>query len=319
MNRFFFSLFILMTAPLYAEKTTVEEVVKHDIRLQTDFYGALVEEKDVMQGCAGKDCIRSIDNPLFVTAQYARGLSDKEPVLGVTYNGESHAYPIAIMNWHEVVNDTINGMPIALTYSPLCGTGMAFFRRVNGTFTTFGVSGKLYNNNAILYDRLEGNLWQQFDGVSIVGPAARRSELLRQLPTTHTTWGEWRKSHPDTWVLTEETGLDMDYSVAPYPDYEKNYAIYFPVKHQNRAVHPKTVVYGVTINGVSKAFPESLVQKVGIFKDKVGNRRITLELTKEGGVKAYTETKKNLPLTRTYWFVWQAFHPKSLLQLKTEN
>ncbi len=150
--------------------------VVRNVTLANDFNGARVKSDDLLQGCfGGKDCIPSIDKPQFESAQSASWLRDSDVVFAIDYMGAQRAYPQRIMNWHEIVNDTIAGDPIVVTFCPLCGSALAFERKVDGVITEFGVSGKLHNSDLVMYDRYEGNLWQQITGEGIVGNAARRN------------------------------------------------------------------------------------------------------------------------------------------------
>ena len=152
------------------------------MKLQTDFSGAKVKEKEVFQGCPRKDCIPSINYPKFTLGKSVAWLSDSDIVFGISYMGIQRAYPQKILNWHEIVNDKVGDKYLAITFCPLCGSAVAFERIVDGMVTELGVSGKLHNSDLILYDRFEGNLWQQITGEAIVGPAARRNERLKYFP-----------------------------------------------------------------------------------------------------------------------------------------
>lgn len=128
-------------------------------------------------------------------AEEASWLKDDDIVFAIDYMDLQRAYPQRILNWHEIVNDTLPssgqtaGDPIAVTFCPLCGSALAFERKVDGVITEFGVSGKLHNSDLVMYDRYEGNLWQQITGERIVGPAAQRFEILKQIPIITTPWG----------------------------------------------------------------------------------------------------------------------------------
>jgi hypothetical protein len=129
-----------------------------------------VDLADLHQGCPARDCIPSIDNPVFVAADAAGFLSDDDIVLAIEHGGEARAYPARILNLHEIVNDTIGADPVAITFCPLCGSGLAFRRVVDGEVTELGVSGVLYNSDLVFYDRNTGTLWDQVEGKGIVGP-----------------------------------------------------------------------------------------------------------------------------------------------------
>ena len=144
----------------------------------------LVPLEDILSGGPPRDGIPSIDSPKFVSAAEVDWLFSNSRVLGLEINGVVRAYPLAILNWHEIVNDTVGGVPLAITYCPLCGTGMAFRRDFKGTVTTLGVSGLLYNSDLLLYDRQSESLWSQVMGQAVSGP--RKGEKLIPVPIEHT-------------------------------------------------------------------------------------------------------------------------------------
>ena len=143
-------------------------------------------------------------------------MGDDDIVIGVTFSGESRAYPIRILNWHEIANDRVGGTDILVSYCPLCGTGIVFDSRINGKVHTFGVSGLLYNSDLLMYERgtKESSLWAQILGEAVVGPLT--GTKLTVLPSVQTTWGEWKAQHPDTKVLDVNTGYSRDYGRNPY-------------------------------------------------------------------------------------------------------
>lgn len=286
-----------------------------DVELQNDFSGAKVAPGDLLQGCFGKDCIPSIDNPRFETAQEAdTWLRPDDRVFALNYQGVIRAYPQRIMNWHEIVNDEIGGTPVAVTFCPLCGSALAFERRVDGVVTQFGVSGKLHNSDLVMYDRYEGSLWQQITGEAIVGPAARRDEVLVKVPIITVPWSQWKAEHPDSQVLSRDTGFLRDYDQYPYGTYEEDDELLFGVKGLDRSLLIKTVVYGVEVNGASKAYPESIFEKSTVVKDAVGGVPLTLTKEPNGEIKVTnTKTGEAIIPIRLFWFAWAAFHPETEL------
>jgi hypothetical protein len=183
-----------------------------------DLDGALVSAEEILFGGPPKDGIPAIDKPVFVKASQARSLREDDRVLAITRNRISKAYPIRIMNWHEIVNDQFGDEGIAITYCPLCGSGIAFRADVAGQTLKFGVSGLLYNSGVLLFDRQTRSLWSQILAKAVTGPM--KGNNLRAIPITHTSWAVWRKLQPDTFVLTEETGFRRDYTGNPYAGYE---------------------------------------------------------------------------------------------------
>lgn len=288
--------------------------VINKVSLQSDFTGAKVKSEDLLQGCAGKDCIPSIDSPKFENSQKASWLKENDVVLTLNYKGIQQAYPQRIMNWHEIINDEIAGDPIAITFCPLCGSTVAFERNVDGVITEFGVSGKLHDSDLVMYDRYEGNLWQQITGEAIVGPAARRNEKLKPILLGTTTWGEWVKKYPNSQVLSKDTGFSRNYDQYPYGTYEQDDQLLFGVKGLNKSLQIKTVVYGIEVNGKSKAYPASAFDKNAILEDSLGETRLKLEKTASGEIEVTNlqTSEKIIPL-RLFWFAWAAFHPDTQL------
>lgn len=297
------------------EKASPGTTVVSDVSLQNDFTGAKVKQPDLIQGCfGGKDCIPSIDDPKFESSSQASWLRDEDMVFAVDHKGAERAYPQRILNWHEIVNDTIAGDPVAVTFCPLCGSALAFERKVDGVITEFGVSGKLHNSDLVMYDRYEGNLWQQITGEGIIGPAARRNEKLKQVPIITTTWGEWKKEHPATEVLSRDTGYSRDYNTYPYGTYEQDDELYFGVKNLNKKLQIKTAVYGIEVNGASKAYPESAFDKNSAITDTVGGTPVRLGKTSEGKISVTNlTTKEEIIPIRLFWFAWASFHPDTEL------
>ena len=296
------------------QKASPGETVVRKVSLQNDFTGAKVKPEDLLQGCFGQDCIPSVDNPKFESVNDASWLRDEDMVFAINYKGTQRVYPQRILNWHEIVNDTISGDPIAVTFCPLCGSALAFERKVDGVVTEFGVSGKLHNSDLVMYDRFEGNLWQQITGEGIVGPAARRNETLKQIPIITTPWGQWKNEHPNTQVLSQDTGHLRNYDQYPYGTYEQDDQLLFGVKDLNKSLQIKTVVYGIEINGSSKAYPESVFDDKKVIKDTVGNVAIRLEKTEAGQIKVINlQTQEEIIPIRLFWFAWAAFHPDTQL------
>ncbi len=297
------------------ERAQPGTTIVRDVSLANDFTGAKVRKEDLLQGCHAKDCIPSIEDPKFESAREASTwFRDSDVVFAIDYKGIQRAYPQRILNWHEIVNDVVVNDPIAITFCPLCGSAVAFERIVDGVITELGVSGKLHNSDLVMYDRYEGNLWQQITGEAIVGEAARRDEKLKQVPIITTTWGEWKREHPNTQVLSRDTGHRRDYERYPYGTYEQDDELYFGVKDLNRQLQIKTVVYGIEVGSFSKAYPESIFDDNPIISDTVGDVSVKLERATEGKIIVTNlETNEEIIPIRLFWFAWAAFHPDTEL------
>jgi len=296
------------------KKAAGGSTVVKDVPLQNDFSGAKVEPDDLLQGCAGKDCIPSIDSPKFEDSQKATWLKESDVVLTLNYKGVKRAYPQRIMNWHEIVNDQVGEYPIAITFCPLCGSAVAFERKVDGVITEFGISGKLHNSDLVMYDRYEGNLWQQITGEALVGPGARRNEKLTPILLGTTTWGEWIKAYPNSQVLSRDTGFVRAYDQYPYGTYEQDDQLLFGVKGLNKSLQIKTVVYGVEVDGKSKAYPISIFDNNSVIEDLLGDTQLKLEMTASGEIEVTNlQTNEKIIPLRLFWFAWAAFHPDTQL------
>lgn len=279
-----------------------------------DLTGSLIDEKLIMAGGPPKDGIPAIDNPVFIKPQQAKFLKADDRILGIQLDGISKAYPIAILNWHEIVNDHIGKSSFSITYCPLCGTGVAFSSRVNhNTLLDFGVSGLLYNSDVLLYDRQTQSLWSQIKSMAISGEL--KGLKLTKLPLTHTTWSGWQQAHPDTLVLSDKTGFDRDYSRDPYRGYEKSRSIYFQLS--NRApndYHPKERVIGLEIDDKYKAYPLSEIDKTGKsrFADNFAGKTFYIDWDKSSQQVSLSDSSgKQIAAIEGFWFAWFAFHPQT--------
>lgn len=195
-----------------------------------------IDLEQMFNGGPPKDGIPSIDNPKFDTAQ-STPFSKDELVIGVVVNGEAKAYPFGIMNWHELVNDTVGGVNVSVSYCPLCDTIVAFER----SNTTFGVSGKLYQSCLVMYDRADDTLYSQPWAMGIVGAQVNRT--LESIPAIKTTLGAWLEEYPDSKILSTDTGYSRNYQGYPYGSYYTDEKIIFPVRNQDSlALHPKAII-----------------------------------------------------------------------------
>jgi hypothetical protein len=276
-----------------------------------DLSNSLVPRDQIHHGGPPRDGIPAIDDPRFLAAAEARFLRDDERVLGMVRGGVAKAYPIGILNYHEIVNDRFGDEPVVVSYCPLCGTGMAFSAVAAGKVRRFGVSGLLYNSDVLLYDRESESLWSQIMKQAVTGPL--RGSRLVQLPLTHTTWRDWRERHPASLVLSTDTGHRRDYSRTPYAGYETSPDIYFPVGKVSRRYHPKELVIGLTINDSAKVYPfAELSRGQHAISDTVGGQPVRIEFDAANRTGRVLDSRgRELPSVIAYWFAWMAFHPDS--------
>ncbi len=222
---------------------------------------------------------------------------------------ETRAYPIAILVWHELVNDELGGDPILVSFCPLCGTALVFDRRLQGRARKFGVSGLLYQSDLLMFDRGTESLWSQIGANAVTGALmGQRLELLRSKTMT---WKAWRKAHPETTVLSKQTGYDRDYGRTPYEDYETSKMLYFPVKSDTRR-HPKMPTLGLRIpDGPSRAYPgEEIASAGGRVEDVFSGQRVLVSYDSETRHFDF-EIPEGIEVVEGFWFAWMAFHPES--------
>jgi len=276
-----------------------------------DLSGSLIPSEQILAGGPARDGIPSIDEPEFIAAMQAGGWQDDQQVLSLTVGGITRAYPIYILNWHEIVNDNIGGQSVVISYCPLCGTGMAFSADINGEALTFGVSGLLYNSDVLLYDRQSDSLWSQLKSQAVTGKF--KGQKLTQLPLNQMTWKEWKARYPDGEVLSRNTGYSRDYSQSPYGGYDESPVLYFPVEFRSQAYHPKERVLGVEVDGKFKAYPFAELSKISnneLLDDFNGQQfKLIFNASSRTGEVVDAETGIAYPAVNSFWFAWYTFHP----------
>ncbi|NNE13139.1 MAG: DUF3179 domain-containing protein, partial [Ilumatobacter sp.] len=179
----------------------------------------LVQFEEIRSGGPPPDGIPPIDEPRFLLPGDVDFLADNEPVLALEIDGDARAYPVQIMTWHEIVNDTVGGTPVTVSYCPLCNSAVAYDRRLGDRILDFGTSGLLYNSALVMYDRQTQTLWSHFTGQGIIGELT--GEELVTYPLATVAWSTWRDTNPDGLVLSRDTGFSRDYGRNPYPGYDR--------------------------------------------------------------------------------------------------
>jgi hypothetical protein len=263
-----------------------------------DVSNATVPRTEIRSGGPPRDGIPALLKPKFVKAGEATFLRDEDIVMGFARGGEARAYPIRILNWHELVNDTVGGQKIVVSYCPLCGTGMVFDRGDR----TFGVSGLLYQSDVLMYDHQTESLWSQLKMEAIAGSSV--GQKLKWLPSAQMTWKAWREKHPGTLVLSTDTGHRRDYDRDPYAGYERDERTIFPVPAHNKSLPNKELVAGILVDGQPRAYPLSRLPAE--LTD--GSLRIRYDAAPRS-VTVTDADGKELPVVIAYWFAWQAFYP----------
>jgi hypothetical protein len=239
--------------------------------------------RNIVSGGPPKDGIPSIDNPRFIPRDQADSfLRPEDIVFGISHNGVVRAYPQRVLVWHEIVNDSLAGEELSITYCPLTGSQVAFRRRLrDGSVTTFGTTGKLVNSNLLMYDRLTDSNWPQILGIAINGP--RRAQALEEVPLVWTTWQRWRDRHPDSEVLSPDTGYIRNYSQDPYgtyvPELGGYYAsnsLFFPVMRSSDRFPSKKVFIGLRVGEEQLAVPLEEFKSVVLSNASVGGTPLVL-------------------------------------------
>jgi hypothetical protein len=273
----------------------------------SDAEGLPVPESELERG-AGKNAIPAITDPVFAehwsdvsyevesrlgesyTAEPEMRGSDR--VIGVARGDAVRAYPLKVLNWHEVVNDTFDG-PLLVTYCPLCGSAVTAVRQAGDQMTTFGVSGLLYKQDLVMYDEATESLWSQIEARAIRGELT--GERLELVPSTLTTWGEWTAAYPGSLVLRPppESGtvvgeVAREYHLNPYEGYDDSERIGISGETGDTdPVHPKAMVVGVTDGDAARAYPLEAVEEAGVVNDEVGDLPVIVTVAARETLVAY--------------------------------
>ncbi|MGH8648822.1 MAG: DUF3179 domain-containing protein, partial [Burkholderiales bacterium] len=276
----------LLAGAIYVLSTrVVAEVPWTQEWRNTDFSKRTVALEEIQSGGPSKDGIPAIDRPRFVTGEAAASWIDpREPVIVFEHRGDARAYPLQILMFHEIVNDTVGGAPVAVTFCPLCNASIVFDRNVQGAVLEFGTTGKLRKSDLVMYDRQTESWWQQFTGKGIVGRFSGTE--LRQVPSTIVAFADFRKAFPRGRVLSRETGFSRPYGQNPYRGYDRIGDIPFLFTD---AVDPRLPamerVLGVAQGGKVRVYPFTALATLRIVNDQVGGEPIAV-FTAEGMLSA---------------------------------
>jgi len=318
--------------------------------LETNGVKHIIPLDKIKGGGPPKDGIPSIDTPVFADIQNSHLISDSDTVIGLEINGEAKAYPLFILVWHEIVNDDVGGIPVSVTYCPLCYTNQVFERVIDGQEVEFGTSGKLYNSNLLMYDRFTESYWSQALGMAVTGELS--GYQLNLIPFDVITWGDWKTLHPDTVVLTTDTGHIRSYASDPYGDYYTEPRIMFPVEHSDDRMHPKEIILGFNQENTYKSYKQNDVESNVVINDFIDKTPVLLvsffsqnscafERTLDDKILDFkfienkiidTQTNsewnydelaisgehkgkqlERMPIEPGFWFEWVAFHPETLV------
>ncbi len=257
---------------------------------KTDFSKHSVPLSEFRSGGPPRDGIPPIDEPKFVSQDVAdEWLADREPILVVEQDGRARAYPLQILVWHEIVNDTFAGRPIAVTFCPLCNSALVFDRRLDGRELTFGTTGNLRKSDLVMWDRQTESWWQQFSGEALVGELT--GERLEILSSQTLSWSDFRQKFPDGDVLSRDTGFDRDYGRNPYEGYDRpdDQPFLFDGETDDR-LPAKERVAAVFVDEEAAVVPFSRLRKKPIAQLEVGGTPVIV-LFKGGVASALDETQ----------------------------
>ncbi len=250
----------------------------------SDEHASAIRVEEILWGGVLVDSIPPLEFPNMLAPEDVTYLEPDEAVFGIAINGEAHAYPLRILDWHEMANIEVGGVPISLAYCTLCGAAIAYDDRgPDGVTYNFGTSGFLYRSNKLMYDRNTRTLWNQFTGEPVLGPLVGKLDLegeplrLDLLPVVLSTYEDWVERHPHTVVLDINTGFLRPYEQgAAYGHYFSVGETMFPVWQRNDELYTKEYVYGLRLGGARKAYPIDVLAEERVVNDVFNDRPIVL-------------------------------------------
>ena len=283
----------------------------------TDFSKTSVDGwAEILSGGPPKDGIPALSDPDFRKVADEDRIGDREPVITVEIDGSTpRAYPIRYLTWHEIVNDTVGGVPVAVTFCPLCNSGMVFDRRVNGELRTFGVSGKLRNSDMVMYDRETESWWQQAIGEGIVGE--HTGDALVQLPAWMESWAEFRSRNPDGLVM-DEPDWPRSYGRNPYVSYDSSTRPFlYSGENPPHGIPPlmRVVRVGERAWTFDRIRAEKRIEEAGVVIDWTEGQASALDTARIGSGKEVGTVRvrdgqgRNLPHDVLFAFAFHAFWP----------
>ncbi|MCP5076312.1 MAG: DUF3179 domain-containing protein [Rhodobacteraceae bacterium] len=281
----------------------------------TDFTKTSVDFKEIMSGGPPRDGIPAVDNPAMRKASAETRLGDREPVMTVEIAGQTpRAYPIRYLMWHEIANDVIGGVPVAVTFCPLCNSGIIFDRRVNGSVLTFGVSGKLRNSDMVMFDRESESWWQQFQGEAIVG--ALLGTKLKKIPGWMESWADFKARNPDGLVMDQPLA-NRPYGSNPYARYDSGRPFLYRGENPPHGVEPlaRVVVVGNRAWPLTRLSELGEVTEAGLtisWKEGTASALDSRKIEKGrdvGSIRVRNSAGKDVPHDVAFAFAFHAFNP----------
>ncbi len=275
---------------------------EYDFReLKTDFSKHNIPLDSIQEGGVEKNTIPAIDFPEFIGIEAARGFL-AEPDFGILLMGKSEVkfYPLRILNWHEIVNDEIDGVPVAVTFCPLCGSGIVYERIVDGDTLQFGVSGKLYESNLLMFDDANESLWSQSMGQAVAGDFT--GKRLKLVNSNMISFEDVMADFPESKVLSPNTGYDRNYSQYPYADYISSEELYFPVSKTDNRFPAKQMMYIVSTGKETVAFEWLSLLKKGAASIQTPSGTVIVKVV--NNLPNSSMNGQPLPAYFSFWFSW---------------
>jgi hypothetical protein len=293
---------------------------------ETDFSTRSVSYDEFMSGGPGKDGIPAVDEPRFVAVGDVDFVDDREPVLELVVEGEARAYPIQILIWHEIVNDVVAGVPVAVTFCPLCNTALVFDRRLKGQTLDFGTTGNLRNSDLVMYDRQTESWWQQFGGEALVGELT--GARLGRLPSRIVAWADFHREHAGGKVLSRDTGFARPYGENPYVGYDSvDSPPIFPTKNaDDERLPPKERVVFIERGDDAVVVPFSTLRAKKVVRVELGGSKLLvrwrpgvassldeaeLAAGRDAGAAEVREGRRLVSFDQPFWFAVAAFRPEA--------
>jgi Protein of unknown function (DUF3179) len=291
---------------------------------RTDFSKRSVSLDEFMSGGPAKDGIPAVDDPKFVAVEDADFLEDREPVIELVLDGDARAYPIQILIWHEIVNDVVAGVPVAVTFCPLCNTAIAFGRRLDRQTLDFGTTGYLRESDLVMYDRQTESWWQQFGGEALVGELT--GARLEQLPSRIVAWADFRREHAGGKVLSRDTGFARPYGENPYVGYDSvDSSPIFPTRNaDDKRLPPKERVAFIERDEEAVVVPFSTLREKKVVRVEIGGRKLLVRWRpglassldeaeiaagRDTGAVEVRQGGRLVSFDQPFWFAVAAFRP----------
>ena len=257
---------------------------------RTDFSRTLIDLDEVRSGGPPRDGIPPIDVPDFVAGKEADDwLDPREPVIVVSAGEETRAYPLQILTWHEIVNDEVGGVPLSVTFCPLCNASIVFDRRVGGRVLDFGTTGKLRKSDLVMWDRQTESWWQQFTGRAVVGDLA--GDVLGRLPASIVAYEDFRRAYPQARVLSRRTGHERPYGSNPYRGYDsiedQPFLFFDPIDER---LPPMERVLNISVGDHHKLYPFSALSRVPVVNDEVAETAVVV-FSRDGTLSVLDESR----------------------------